>query len=261
MFKRIKDQKQDMANTNQPPEPKLINMESNNIQKTNNQDKTPKLFDSDFNSDKLINSTLFNSNDKNPDLRKVNEPNGSEENKNCNKREKIKIYKKKTKKPKIKKSQKIKKIKTLKEKKKREEQVFAFFSKKFKKIKNHKKNKKELISCSPNEIKPVQSVVCIINNGAISDVAEFDILEDLKMHNSNNQDEIDELVIEKYFYDYSCNHCRGQILNDVNTVPVQNNMQYNQNEVWQNVYFLYIIMISILALFINNQKSPEFMDV
>ena len=248
MLKRIKGQKQDK--NNQPSEPKLINMESNNNQSSNNQDKTPKLFDSYFNSDKLKNSTLFNSNDKYPDLRKEIEL--SEENKN--KSEKIKILKKKIKKQKIKKSKKIKKIKKLK--KKREEKLF---SKKFKEIKNHKNNKLQLISSSPNETQPVLSVVSTINNRSISDVKEFYNLEDLQMHNSKNQDVIDEIDIEKNLYDFSCNHWRDQNLNDVNEVPAQNNIQYNQNQVWQNVYFLYIIMImtSILASpIIIQKKSP-----
>ena len=251
MLKRITGQKQDRVD--QAAEPKLINRESNNNQSSNNQDKTPKLFDSYFNSDKLKNSTLFNSNDKYPDLRKENEL--SEENKNCNKSEKIKILKKKTKKPKIKKSKKIKKIKKLKEEKKREEKSV---SKKFKKIKKHKNNKLQLISSSPNETQPVLSVVSTINNRSISDVKEFYNLEDLQMHNSKNQDEIDEIDIEKNLYDFSCNHWRDQNLNDVNEVPAQNNIQYNQNQVWQNVYFLYIIMImtNILASPIIIQKKP-----
>ena len=232
MSQLSKGQKQDKANTNLPFGQKLINRESSNNKNSNNEDNTPKLFDSYFDSNKLINSTLLNSIYNPPDLRKENEPNGTEENKNCNKTEKrIEIKKmktkktKKAKKAKNKKSQKIKKIKKLKEEKKKEEKIFARFSKKFKPIKRHKKNKLQLKS-SPNEIQPDESVVYTLNNTPYSDVEEFNYLEDFQMHNRNNQDEID---IEKNFYDFSFNHCRDQILNGANALPDQNNIQYNQN--------------------------------
>lgn len=61
MSRLSKGQKQDKANTNLPFEQKLINRESSNNKNSNNEDNTPKLFDSYFDSNKLINSTLLNS--------------------------------------------------------------------------------------------------------------------------------------------------------------------------------------------------------
>ena len=41
------------------------------------------------------------------------------------------------------------------------------------------------------------------------------------MHDGNNKYEIDG---EKNLYGFSCNHCRDQILNDVNVLHDQNNI-------------------------------------
>ena len=232
MSQLSKGQIQDKANTNLPSEQKLINRESSNNKNSNNEDNTPKLFESYFNSNKFINSTLFNSIYNSPDLRKESEPNGTEENKNCNKNEKkIEIIKKnkKNKNKKItkkKKLQKIKKIKKLKEEKKKEEKIFARFSKKFKAIKRHKKNKLQILSSSHSETQPVESVVYTLNNTPNSDVEEFNYLEDFQIHDSDNKYEIDR---EKNFYNFACIHYRGQILNYANALPDQNNIQYNQN--------------------------------
>ena len=225
MTKLNKAKKQDKANADLPSERKLTKRESN--KNSNNEDNTQKLFDSYYNSNILINSTLLNSIYNSPDLRKENEPNDTEENKNCNKSEKKKILKKKTKKTKIKKpekikkSQKINKNKKLKKEKKKEEKIFARFSKKFKKIKRPKKNKSQLKSSSPNKIRPDESVAYTLNNTPNSDVEEFNYLEDFQMHDGNNKYEIDG---EKNFYDFSCNHYRDQILNDVNVLHDQNNI-------------------------------------